>query len=287
MNNDTAVALFRTLSLGASSPLILVNAWDAASARLIEAAGAPAVATTSAGVAWSLGLPDGDALTRSAAVAALRRIVDAVSVPVSADIEGGYADPSGGVARTVDEVLDAGAVGINIEDGFLSPAEFAARIAEARRTADRAGVALFINARTDVFLRPAESTGARIAEAIERGRRYVEAGADGVFVPGAADAASIAALVSGLPAPVNAEPRRRCSPRASDLSFHGRHVGGHFACVSGYDRGNGAVLQVRAHAEREDHGALQKQSHARDVARRVPSLARGGRTHSGRGAGRF
>lgn len=203
MNNDTAAALFRTLSLGASSPLILVNAWDAASARLIEAAGAPAVATTSAGVAWSLGLPDGDALTRSAAVAALRRIVDAVSVPVSADIEGGYADPSGGVARTVDEVLDAGAVGINIEDGSLSPAEFAARIAEARRTADRAGVALFINARTDVFLRPAESTGARIAEAIERGRRYVEAGADGVFVPGAADAASIAALVSGLPAPVN------------------------------------------------------------------------------------
>jgi 2-methylisocitrate lyase-like PEP mutase family enzyme len=203
VNNDTAIATFRTLSLGSPHPLVLVNAWDAASARLIEAAGALAIATTSAGVAWSLGRPDGDALTRDDAVAAVRRIVEAVSVPVSADIEGGYADPSGGVARTIDAILDAGAVGVNIEDGSLTPAEFAARVADARRTADRAGAALFINARTDVFLRGVGGPDALVAEAIERGHRYVDAGADGVFVPGVTDEVSIAALASRLPAPLN------------------------------------------------------------------------------------
>lgn len=202
MNNDTATAAFRALCLDSPHPLVLVNAWDAASARIMEAAGAPAIATTSAGVAWSLGRSDGDALTRAEAVGAVRRIVDAVSVPVSADIEGGYLDSSHGVARTIDAVLDAGAAGINIEDGASSPTDFAARIAEVRRTADRAGVALFINARTDVFLRGGRSTAALTAEAIERGRRYVEAGADGVFVPGAA-ITEIAVLSSGIPAPLN------------------------------------------------------------------------------------
>lgn len=200
VNNDTAA--FRALCLDSPHPLVLVNAWDAASARIMEAAGAPAIATTSAGVAWSLGRPDGDALTRAEAVGAVTRIVDAVCVPVSADIEGGYPDSSHGVARTIDAVLDAGAAGINIEDGTLSPTEFAARVADARRTADRAGVALFINARTDVFLHGGRSTAALTGEAIERGRRYVEAGADGVFVPGAAET-EIAALSSGIPAPLN------------------------------------------------------------------------------------
>ncbi|MDY0828757.1 isocitrate lyase/phosphoenolpyruvate mutase family protein [Microbacterium sp. BG28] len=202
MNNDTATAAFRALCLDTPHPLVLVNAWDAASARMMEAAGAPAIATTSAGVAWSLGRSDGGALTRAEAVGAVRRIVGAVSVPVSADIEGGYPDSFDGVARTIASVIDAGAAGINIEDGTLSPADFADRIAEARRTADRAGVALFINARTDVFLRGGRSAAALTAEAIERGRRYVEAGADGVFVPGAEET-EIAALSSGIPAPLN------------------------------------------------------------------------------------
>jgi 2-methylisocitrate lyase-like PEP mutase family enzyme len=169
-------------------PLVLPNAWDAASARIIERAGAEAIATTSAGVAWSLGVPDGDRLDVDEAVAAVARIVHAVDVPVTADIESGYDD----VARTVRLVRDAGAVGVNIEDGPVAAPE---RIVAARAAAGD----LFVNARIDTFL---ASVGG-VDETVSRAKAYLDAGADGVFVPGVYDREVIAELVSRIPAPLN------------------------------------------------------------------------------------
>ncbi|GIG36849.1 isocitrate lyase/PEP mutase family protein [Cellulomonas pakistanensis] len=195
-----------------AAPLALSNAWDVASARVVEAAGAPAVATTSAGVAWSLGRPDGDRLGRADLLAAVRRITAAVAVPVTVDAEGGFADDAAGVAATIDGLLDAGAVGVNLEDGDRPAAELAARVAAARAAADRAGVALFVNARTDVFLRGLGDPADRMAETVARARRYVDAGADGVFVPGVVDAATIAELAAAIPAPLNVMVRRGLPP---------------------------------------------------------------------------
>lgn len=193
-----------------SAPLALANAWDVASARVAEEAGAPAVATTSAGVAWSLGEPDGDRLGRDRVAEVVARIAGAVAVPVSADIEGGYADSADGVARTVTAVTGAGAVGVNIEDadpGGPAPlrpvAEQCARIAAARKAADRAGVALFVNARTDVYLSAVGEPGGRLADALARAAAYRDAGADGVFVPGVIDPVTVAALAKGIEAPLN------------------------------------------------------------------------------------
>ncbi|MFD6415219.1 isocitrate lyase/phosphoenolpyruvate mutase family protein [Streptomyces sp. NPDC060194] len=194
--------LFRSLHTP-SAPLALANAWDVASARVVEAAGAPAIATTSAGVAWSLGAPDGDQLSRDRALGLIARIVDAVAVPVTADIEGGYGSDAADVADTVAGVLAAGAAGVNIEDGTRPPAELAARLAAARRSADRAGADLFLNARVDTFLLGLGDPATRLRETLDRARRYVEAGADGVFVPGVTDPATITALAAGIPASLN------------------------------------------------------------------------------------
>ncbi len=183
-------------------PLRLANAWDVASARVVEQAGAAAVATTSAGVAWSLGAKDGNVLDRARAVDLVARVVAAVAVPVTADIEGGFADDAAGVAETVRLVVAAGAAGINLEDSDrsgaapqLPVAEAARRIAAARAAA---GDGLFINARVDTFFH-----GGTVADALARARACVEAGADGVFVPGTADPAVIAELVAGVGAPLN------------------------------------------------------------------------------------
>ncbi|MEV6027004.1 isocitrate lyase/phosphoenolpyruvate mutase family protein [Streptomyces sp. NPDC052036] len=187
-------------------PLVLPNAWDTVSARLVARAGAAAVATTSAGIAWDLGTADGDRLTRDDALRALARIAGAVTVPVSADIETGYAADAEGVADTVVAVLAAGAVGVNIEDGvyagaaLLRPvAEQAARIAAARAAADAAGVPLFVNARVDTYLRGAGGLG----ETLERAAAFLAAGADGVFVPGVADPVTVQALAEGIEGPLN------------------------------------------------------------------------------------
>ncbi|MFD8736254.1 isocitrate lyase/phosphoenolpyruvate mutase family protein [Streptomyces sp. NPDC059618] len=188
-------------------PLVLANAWDAVSARIVEEAGAAAVATTSAGLAWALGAADGDRLDRDDALAAVARITAVVRVPVSADIENGYAAEAKGVGDTVRAVLAAGAVGVNIEDalygegaGPLRPvAEQAERIAVARAAADAAGVPLFVNARVDTFLRGAGGVG----ESLERAGAFLAAGADGVFVPGITDPAIVKALVEGVDGPLN------------------------------------------------------------------------------------
>lgn len=194
--------LFRSLHTR-SEPLALANAWDVASARVIEAAGAPAIATTSAGVAWSLGSPDGDALAREQALELISRITSAVAVPVTADIEGGYGQDAADVAETVTGVLSAGAVGVNIEDGTRPPGELAARLTAARQAADRAGAGCFLNARVDTYLFGLGDPGSRFEETLDRARRYVDAGADGIFVPGVTDSATIAALAGAISVPLN------------------------------------------------------------------------------------
>lgn len=203
INRTTQADAFRALHFKPAQPLLLANAWDVASARLVESAGAAAIATTSAGVAWSLGHADGNALGRDAAIPNLARIATAVRVPVTADIEAGYADDAAGVERTAHAVLEAGAVGINIEDGGLRPAELAERIRAARRAADRAGLPLFINARTDVYLAGLVAPEQLLSETLDRAARYLEAGADGVFVPGVTDVEVIRALAEGIDGPLN------------------------------------------------------------------------------------
>lgn len=201
--------------------LVLPNAWDAASARLIEAVGAEAVATTSAGIAWSLGYPDGDHLPRAAAIDAVKRIVAAVQVPVSADIEGGYADDLDELATTVRAVIAAGVVGINIEDrgsdGLRSIAEQGQRIAQVRKTANENHIPLFINARTDTFLASVDTDlDARIGETVRRAEAYASAGADGVFVPGVIDPATVQHLADRVPVPLNIQ-ANAAAPRVAAL----------------------------------------------------------------------
>ncbi|GAA3367758.1 hypothetical protein GCM10017744_081180 [Streptomyces antimycoticus] len=192
--------LFRSLHTVAG-PFALANAWDVASARVIESAGAPAIATTSAGVAWSLGCPDGDALARDEALKTISRITAAVAVPVTADVEGGYGQDAADVAETITGVLAAGAVGVNIEDGTRPPGELATRPAVARRTADRAGADLFLNARIDTYLLGLGNPDTRLGETLSRAHRYVDAGADGIFVPGVTDTAPIAAPAKDISVP--------------------------------------------------------------------------------------
>lgn len=193
------------------TPLVLANAWDVASARVVEEADAAAVATTSAGVAWALGFPDGDRLPRERAVDLVARVAAAVAVPVTADIENGFADKPEGVAETVRQIVAAGAAGVNIEDMAypdsgatpLPIAEQAERLAAARAAADAMGVPLFINARIDTYLRGLGDPDDRFAATVQRATAYLDSGASGVFVPGIADPETISALVEAVDAPVN------------------------------------------------------------------------------------
>ncbi|MET8576997.1 isocitrate lyase/phosphoenolpyruvate mutase family protein [Streptomyces sp. NPDC005012] len=195
-------ALFRSLHTSAR-PLALANVWDVAGARVVEAAGAPAIATTSAGVAWALGAADGDRVARGLVLDVLARIASAVAVPVTADIEGGYGQSPAEVGETVARVLDAGVVGVNIEDGTRPPRALAERIGAAREAADRAGVDLFVNARTDTYLLGLGDPATRLRDTLARARAYVDAGADGVFVPGVTDPEVVAELAEGLTVPLN------------------------------------------------------------------------------------
>jgi 2-methylisocitrate lyase-like PEP mutase family enzyme len=189
--------------------LVLPNAWDAASARLFEAEGFPAIATTSAGVAAALGYPDGGIVPSREMIEAVARIVRAVKVPVTADIEHAYAATPDAVAEVVLRVIAAGAVGINLEDyvpgaADLEPLELQVdKIKTIIKAATKSGVRAVINARTDAFLRELGAADARLGVAIERGKAYLAAGADCVFVPGVHDRETIAALVQGIGGPVN------------------------------------------------------------------------------------
>jgi 2-methylisocitrate lyase-like PEP mutase family enzyme len=197
-------------SLHSEGIFVLPNAWDAGSAAMIAAAGAPVIATTSAGVSWSLGRRDGQNLSRPEAADAVARIADAVDVPVTSDIEGGYGGDPGAVAATVAAMIGAGAVGINLEDsgspggGLFDAAAQAARIRAARAAATDAGLPeLVINARTDVFLFEIGEPGGRFDDVLARAAAYAEAGADSLFVPGLLDLGVLAALTSKVSLPVN------------------------------------------------------------------------------------
>ncbi|MFE7018640.1 isocitrate lyase/phosphoenolpyruvate mutase family protein [Microbacterium sp. NPDC057650] len=179
------------------------NAWDAGSARILERIGFPAIATTSAGIAWSSGMPDGGALGPDAVFERLADIVASVSVPVTADLEAGYGNRPEDVGYTVARAFELGVVGANIEDAaggdLLDASEATERIAAARDAAP-AG-AFVLNARTDTYF--SSFTGDPFTETLDRASRYLDAGADCIFVPGVRDADVIARLVREIPAPLN------------------------------------------------------------------------------------
>lgn len=185
----------------ADQPLLLVNAWDAASACLWQELGALAIGTSSAAVAWSRGYADGGALPREELLGSLRGIVRVTSVPVTVDLEDGYSGDPQAVAALVAEAVASGAVGINIEDGDGPPSLLAEKIRAIRNALGRTPV--FINARTDVYLRGLAFGGAAVAETIERLRLYLDAGADGGFVPGLAAVQDAAAIASAVPIALN------------------------------------------------------------------------------------
>lgn len=200
--------------------LVLPNAWDAGSARLIETLGAKAIATSSAAVCWAHGYADGHHLPVDFLVTSVREITRVVSIPVSCDFEGGYSDDLPTVAENIAKVIDAGAVGINIEDNRDPPELLAAKIGVVRETAAKAGVNLFINARTDVFLRGLAEGEAAVAESLRRGGLYREAGASGLFVPFVKEAGHIRTIAGecGLPLNVIAMPGL---PHAAELKALG------------------------------------------------------------------
>jgi 2-methylisocitrate lyase-like PEP mutase family enzyme len=197
---DKAAAL---LALHAGPGFVLPNAWDAGSARIFEQVGFPAIATTSAGIAWSCGLADGGAIDRDTMLEHVARIAAAVSVPVTADLEAGYGDTADEVGRTVARAAALGVVGGNIEDAaqgeLFGVDEAAERIAAARAAAPSGTFVL--NARTDTYF--AGTTGDVFGETLERAERYVEAGADCIFVPGVAEEDTIRRLAAAIPAPLN------------------------------------------------------------------------------------
>jgi len=183
--------------------LILTNVADATGARLVEHLGGKAVATSSAAVAWAHGYPDGNALPLERLVATVESIARVISVPLSVDVEAGYSDDLGRVAEVLDAVIGAGAVGINIEDGAGAPQLLARKIELARQIAARRDVKLFINARTDVYLKSLVPAEARIAETLRRAALYQAAGADGLFAAGVSAADEIEAICQGTVLPVN------------------------------------------------------------------------------------
>jgi len=196
--------------------LILANAWDAGTARLMESLGSRAIATTSAGVAWAHGYADGDVLPVDLLVGTVAAIARIVAVPVTTDMEGGYSDRPEEVGELAARLIDAGASGINIEDGSASPDLLCAKIETIRRVAEKSGVDLFINARTDVFLRSLAPQEARVDETLARARRYRDAGASGIFVPAATAPDDIRCIAAGTDLPLNVMARPGL-PAAAEL----------------------------------------------------------------------
>ena len=208
---DDQAETFHALHAGPKI-LVLPNAWDAASAALMADAGAKAVATSSAAVAWAHGYPDGDLLPLDKLLATISEIARVISVPLTADIEGGYTDDLEALGRTVARVIDAGAVGINLEDGVRDPELQVRKLEAARQAADRAGVKLFINARVDVYLRRLAEGEAAIGETLRRAELYRAAGADGIFVPGPTEAEVIVRLAAAITLPMNVMSRGGVPP---------------------------------------------------------------------------
>ncbi|MCH8873381.1 isocitrate lyase/phosphoenolpyruvate mutase family protein [candidate division KSB1 bacterium] len=190
--------------------LVLPNIWDPLGARLLEGLGYPAVATASAAVAYSLGYDDGQKIKFDAMLDVIERIASSVAVPMTADIERGYAEHPQEIAENIRQVMHAGAVGINFEDssfegGPLQPIDFQCeRIQAIRNMADKEGIPLVINARIDVFMRSADiSRSEKIAETITRGKAYLDAGADCLYPIGPGDIETLTKIQSKTKAPIN------------------------------------------------------------------------------------
>jgi 2-methylisocitrate lyase-like PEP mutase family enzyme len=186
--------------------LVLPNAWDCASARIFEEAGFPAIATTSAGVAFSLGYPDGQRIPRDEMLACVKRIASRVRVPVTADLEAGYDD----IAKTAIGLIESGAVGLNLEDledansrTLVELSRQVQKIKAVRRVGEERGVRIVINARTDQYLTQIGEAAKRFDRACDRLRAYIDAGADCVFVPGINDEETIGRFVEALKFPLN------------------------------------------------------------------------------------
>jgi len=190
--------------------LVLVNVWDVASARLVEEAGFPAVATSSAAVANSYGYPDGQRISRAEMLGAVERIARNVKLPVTADLESGYGDSADAVTELASTMVAAGAVGLNFEDGTGDPAnpllpleQHVAKIQRLRAATNATGVPVVINARTDVYLAQVGEPATRFEHALRRANAYRQAGGDCLFVPGVSDAETIGKLVKAVGGPLN------------------------------------------------------------------------------------
>ena len=212
---------FRRLHV-AGDPLVLFNAWDAGSARAVAAGGARAIATGSWSVAAAHGYPDGESLPLDLAIGNLERIVRAVGLPVTIDLESGYGARPASVSESITRATRAGAIGCNLEDSvpggdsLYSAQDQAARIRAARAAADRMSIPVFINARTDVFLH-ADATrhdAVLVDAALQRAAAYAAAGASGLFVPALTDAELIGKLCTASPLPVNVMVLPALPPRA-------------------------------------------------------------------------
>ena len=215
-----AASQFHRLHAESQPLLVLPNAWDGGSARLMESLGASAIATTSAGLAWVHGWPDGDRLPLALLLESLRDIARVVRVPITVDLAGGFGAEAAAVGRAVAQVVAAGAAGVNLEDGQGAPELLAEKIAAARAAAERQGVRLFINARTDVFLFGLGAPEGRVGEVLRRAALYAAAGASGLFVPGLTAAEGIRAVAAGTALPLNVMARPGL-PAAAELAALG------------------------------------------------------------------
>jgi 2-methylisocitrate lyase-like PEP mutase family enzyme len=227
MDLQEKAAAFRALHVP-RSPLVLFNAWDAGSATTVAKSGAAAIATGSWSIAAANGLPDGEKVDRSLHLQVIGSIASVVDLPLTADLESGFSEQPEGVGETVTLAIDRGAIGCNLEDsypanGSLRPIDDAtARYRFARRAANDALPGFFLNARTDVFFQnpPEEHSRAMVEEALERGRAYADAGADGLFVPFVSDLGLIRELASRSPLPLNIM-RMATTPSIADLADAG------------------------------------------------------------------
>jgi len=199
--------------------LLLPNAWDVASARILEECGHPAIATSSAAVAYSLGYPDGQRISRGEMLEVVGRIARAVRIPVTADLEAGYGTTVKDMAETVKAAIDAGAIGMNLEDvtgddesSYVALPLQVEKIRAIRETAKSLGIPFVLNARTDVYLMPIGPEATRFDRTVERLRAYRDAGADCLFVPGLYDYETIAKLVKAVEAPLNILANPACPP---------------------------------------------------------------------------
>jgi 2-methylisocitrate lyase-like PEP mutase family enzyme len=208
MNRSEKAARFAELHVK-GAPLLLYNAWDAGSAKSIVAAGAKAIATSSWSVAEAQGYRDGEAIPIALAEQIVARIASTIDAPVTVDFEGGYSEDDGALADNVSRLLDLGVIGINFEDrvvkasGLYDIDRQARRVAVIRKAAEQRGVALFLNARTDLFLGQGRDPAEAVDEALDRATAYATAGASGFFIPGLRDEALIGRICDGVALPVN------------------------------------------------------------------------------------